>query len=173
MIPPYSQSKQQYMSYTLCQLLWVSLTSLTHVRWHEVKIYPKHVTGTYSRRQMYTLLKSEHVVPECTHVKKRPQVQFHAKVAQKAERLSQLLWVSLTSLPHVRRHEDKNTLNTSLEFIPSWYGYTLLQSEHVVPKSTHVKKGRPQVHLHAKVAQKAVSRYPSTMPQKQPLQITN
>ena len=29
------------------------------------------------------------------------------------------------------------------------------------------------MHLHAKVAQKAVSRYPSTMPQKQPLQITN
>jgi hypothetical protein len=47
-----------------------------------------------------------------------------------------------------------------------------LQSEHVVPKYKHVQK-RPQVLLHAKVAQKAVSRYPNTMPQKQPLQITN
>ena len=78
--------------------------------------------------------------------------------------------VSFTHRFH--QHGNKKDPNTSLE-LASWYGHTLLQSEHVVPRSAHAKN-KDHLCLYTTVAkQNSCEKVLSTMFQTQPLQITN
>ncbi len=90
--------------------------------------------------------------------------------AAKHELCTQSAVVSFTHRFHW--HGNQRRPEKSLE-LASWFGHTLLQSEHVVPMGAHAGN-KDHLCLHTTVAKtKSYEQVSSTLSQKQPLQITN
>ena len=95
-IPPCSQLKQQYMSYTLSQLLWVLLTGSIDMETKKDPNTSLELISLYG----HTLLQSEHDELRSAHAENKDHLCLYTTVAK--------IWLWAGTQYHVSRTASKN-----------------------------------------------------------------